>query len=278
MSFPQPFFFGHKLIEGQALDEALATPTWSLATSVAATPNGTNTSSVQLTETLNIISSVPVGGGVTLPPGLPGKILIIENTSANDLQVFAQNTGTINGIDSGIGFSQPAYSYMIYVAVGPNAWQIMHPVGYHGAFYDTTTQANLDNTKVQPVTFNSVTESSGFSVVGGSKITAKFAGTYNIQFSLQLNKNSGSSSDAEIWLRYNGVDVPWSNTRVTVSGSANSSKVVAAWNFVQQMAAGSNVELMWFSGDAGMQIFAATPGTTPDRPAIPSAILTVQGV
>lgn len=41
MSFPQPFFFGHKLIEGQALDEALATPTWSLASSVAATPNGT---------------------------------------------------------------------------------------------------------------------------------------------------------------------------------------------------------------------------------------------
>lgn len=41
MSFPQPFFFGHKLIEGQALDEALATPTWSLASSVAATSSTT---------------------------------------------------------------------------------------------------------------------------------------------------------------------------------------------------------------------------------------------
>jgi hypothetical protein len=279
MAYQQPFSFGKKLFDGQNLDEAFASPTWSLANNVAAKASGTNVTSTQLTETINIVTSVPVtGAGVILPSAIPGRIVVLENTSGNDMTVFAKNNSTINGVDNGTGFLHPSYTYLVYIAIAANAWQIMNTSSYHGSFYDTTLQTNTDNTQPQKMTFNSTAQSSGVSIVAGSQITTAFAGTYNIQFSAQFDKTDGGTDTVDIWQRYNGVDVPNSNTRMTLSGTANASKTVASWNFLQQMAAGSYVELMWFSADAGMEIYTESAQTNPTRPAIPSILLTVQGV
>lgn len=284
MSFATPYSSGYRLIDGESLDKSLAYPVWSLATNIAATDGGTVLTSAQITETLTVVTSATPGAGVVLPNGVPGRVLYIQNATANNLTVFAdQGVGTINGVSGTTGFTHPAGANLLYTCTGPQQWTVFVSAqgGYYGNFYDTTTQNNTDNTKAQTMTLNSGS-GFGFSVVGGSKITAAFPGVYNLMFSAQLNKTGGGQADIDIWLRQGndgGVasDVPWSNTRVTMPSSANS-KLVAAWNFIVPMATGDYVQLEWFSADASMQIYSATASSSPTRPAIPSIILTINGV
>ena len=117
-------------------------------------------------------------------------------------------------------------------------------------------------------------------IVDDSRITFAADGVYNIAFSVQLSKTNGSSSDIYIWMRQNNLDVPYSATALTIQG--NTQKLVAAWNFFVTVQAGDNVQLMWHSQDATMQLLAAAPvaanGVHPAIPGIPSVILTVNRI
>ena len=112
-----------------------------------------------------------------------------------------------------------------------------------------------------------------------SKIYVDYDGVYNIQFSAQLvhTGGGGSGNVVSIWLRKNGIDVPWSNTNITVP--SNAPYVVAAWNFMIDLLSGQYIQLMWSSDNAAFEIYADPgPITLPVRPNIPSVILTVQQV
>jgi hypothetical protein len=124
------------------------------------------------------------------------------------------------------------------------------------------------------MTLNSIASANNITVVAGSKITVTNTGIYNIQFSAQLDKTDSGTDDVDIWLRIDGVDVPWSNTRVTMTN--NNTKLVAAWNWMMPMNAGQYAQLMWSSADTSMRLFAQLAQTGPTRPAIPSLIVTVQ--
>jgi hypothetical protein len=107
-------------------------------------------------------------------------------------------------------------------------------------------------------------------------MTVANAGVYNIQFSLQLDKTDSGDDVVNVWLSKNNANVAWSNTQVFVIG--NNGKYVAAWNFVLTLAADDYVELKIQSPSTGMRILASSTQTTPDRPAIPSSIVTVTQV
>lgn len=285
MAFPTPYLSGFRTIDGESLDKSLAFPVWSLATNIAAKTGGTVNTATPITETLTIVSSVPtVGAGVTLPNGVPGRVLYIQNASAKDMTVFADNgTGTINGVSGSTGYTHPAGANLLYTCTGPQRWTVFSSAqgGYFGNFYDTTTQTNTDPTQPQIMTLNSGA-GYGFSVQSGSKITAQYPGYYNLMFSAQLNKTGGGQADLDIWIRTGSSggaasDVPWSNTRVTMPSSAGS-KLVAAWNFIVQLDAGDFVQLAWFCSDATMQIYSTGTSAAPTRPAIPSVIATINGV
>jgi len=96
-----------------------------------------------------------------------------------------------------------------------------------------------------------------------------------IQFSAQLNKIDGGSDVVDIWLRKNGVDVVSSNTTLIVVAS---NEYVTTRNFILNITAGDDVELIWSSPDAGMRLFSTAAGTGPTRPATPSLILTATRV
>ena len=144
-------------------------------------------------------------------------------------------------------------------------------LGLYGSFYDTSTQTNAAS--VNTVLINTTAESNGISIVSGSRITAASTGTYNIQFSAQLDKTDAGDDTVEIWLAKNGVDLSWSNTVVMVH--ANDGKAVPSWNFVLSLNAGDYLQLKWYSADTAMRILSVAAGT---RPAIPSVILTVTQV
>jgi hypothetical protein len=159
-------------------------------------------------------------------------------------------------------------------AVGPSF------TGYVGSFYDTTTQTNPVASVARPMMMNEVTDGQngviarGVSVVSGSRITMAHSGTYNIQFSAQVDKTDSGNDDIDIWLVKNGQNVSWTNTTQTLVGTTTE-KYVAAWNFVVSAAAGDYFEIMWSSADAGMRILSSVAQTGPDRPGIPSVIVTV---
>jgi hypothetical protein len=110
-----------------------------------------------------------------------------------------------------------------------------------------------------------------------SKLIVDNPGAYNFQFSIQFANTSATAYDIELWFRKNGVDVPKSNSRYTIPGKHGSTDghLIAALNYVIEMAAGDYMELLWWSENSSVYIEAQAAKTGPDRPAIPSVIMTV---
>ena len=152
-----------------------------------------------------------------------------------------------------------------------------------GVFYDTSIQTLVAANESQPMTLNKVTDGVGGAVARGvsvqtpGRITVSVAGTFNIQFSAQLDKTDAGTDLVNIWLALNGQNNPieWTNTEVAVSSTGKS---VAAWNFVLDLAANDYVQLMWSSPDSAMRLFSQPAQIAPVRPGIPSLIVSVTQV
>jgi collagen type VII alpha len=149
-------------------------------------------------------------------------------------------------------------------------------IAYSGSFFDTTTQTNAGATAANLITINSTDFSNGVSIQNGSEITIANTGTYDIQFSIQFEKQSGGDDTVNLWLSKNGTNVQDSNTKITFAG--NPGFAVAAWNFLVQATSGDYYELYWSSDDTTMTVHADNGGTDPARPDIPSVIISVAQV
>ena len=148
------------------------------------------------------------------------------------------------------------------------------PNGYYGAFQDTTTQTAVSINTAYGVKLGVTDLSNGVTISNNTRIKIANAGIYNIQFSLQLEKTGGSGNMiADIWLRKNGVNLQGTTGKVVLTGSANASPVVAAWNYVIAVSSNDSLELMWSTSNDNV-VIKASPATSP-HPSIPSAILTV---
>ena len=153
-------------------------------------------------------------------------------------------------------------------------------LGYWGSFYSDTTQTIASTTTAYAITLNNTDpNSSGVSIVSGLRLTFAYAGVYNIQFSAQIDRTSGSGTDAiEIWFAKNGTNISESSTKVTITGSASQAKEVAAWNYMLQVAANDYVELYWQATNTNIALLAEPGQVNTVRPAVPSVILTAQQV
>lgn len=146
----------------------------------------------------------------------------------------------------------------------------------YGSFCDLTTQTASATTTAYPMRFTTTEEALGVSIVSGSHITFDYAGTYNIQFSAQVIKSNASNANIDIWLAETGSNVPRSNTTLHIQG--NGAAVVAAWNFVRTFASGSYAEILWRTDDTNVELLYQNSSSSPDRPEIPSTILTISQV
>lgn len=140
---------------------------------------------------------------------------------------------------------------------------------FYGSFYHTSTQSTQG-----PMLLNSTDISKGISITSNSRITFAYPGVYDIQFSSQFKKDDAGSDPVEIWIRKNGTDVPWSNTRLVLQG--NNEEHIAAWNWLVNItAANQYVEIMWYSPDTQMYLYAEGASS---RPGIPATIVTATKV
>ena len=151
----------------------------------------------------------------------------------------------------------------------------------HGAFQDSTDQVAANTTTAYAVTFNTTDFSNGVTIASGSRITVADYGIWNLQFSIQFTNTTNASQDVDVWFRVNGTNSANSNSRFGFAprkGVGDPYHIIAAMNYFLTLNATDYVEIMWRPTDIGVTIEQYAAGTTPTRPAVPSAIVTMSFV
>ena len=145
----------------------------------------------------------------------------------------------------------------------------------HGTFYSLVTQAIADATAVQAIAFEEDDDVHGFthSSTDNTKVFATIDGSYLITVSgIASLANLPADKHLEIWPAIDGTAVPDANTRVQIP-SINTEITVAVC-FILDLDAGHYFEMMTWGDDTDCQWLATAVGTSPDRPATPSVIMT----
>lgn len=204
----------------------------------------------------------------------------ISEVVNNIMDGKTNNTGSVTLATSG------ATTTTIYdERIGYNSVILLEPsddisaTGFYpyGAFQDTTDQTASANTATV-ITFNTTDYSLGTSLTSGSRMTAGYAGLYNIQFSIQFDNTDSQLHTASVWFRKNGTDIENSNSDfdITSSHGGSNGRVIAALNFFVALQKDDYVEIVWSTPNTSVSIQHIPTRTTPTRPATPSVIATMQ--
>jgi hypothetical protein len=200
------------------------------------------------------------------PPGLGYP------TETYERRHFNENNGALT-----VYFKK--LSFVLGSLFGPRGGRFMN--NPHGAFQDSTDQVAANTTTAYAVTFNTTDFSNGVTMASGSRITVADAGIWNLQFSIQFTNTTNASQDVDVWFRVNGTNVANSNSRFGFAprkGAGDPYHTIAAMNYFVSLNATNYVEIMWRPTDTGVSIEQYAAGTSPTRPAVPSAIVTMSFV
>jgi hypothetical protein len=192
-------------------------------------------------------------------------------------EVYSQSLQNQNNSNLRIFFTKLVNS--IQSVIGPSGGKFLN--NPYGAFQDSTDQTAASTTVAYPVTFNTTDFSNGVTIASNSRITVAEAGIWNLQFSLQLTNTTNTSQDVDVWFRVNGTNIANSNSRFGLAprkAVGDPFHVIMALNYFANLNATDYIEIMWRTTDTGVIIEQYAAGTSPTRPAIPSAIATMSFV
>lgn len=148
------------------------------------------------------------------------------------------------------------------------------PQGFVGGFSSNATQTLPGANTATAVTFNTTTYAAGVSVVSSSRVSISQAGAYFVAATVSLDKTTGGSCLAFLWLRKNGIDVASSASRWRLKG--NDDEVLIPLQSMLPLSHGDYVELMWAADDTNVILNAHA--ATAFCPASPSAFLSISQV
>jgi hypothetical protein len=200
------------------------------------------------------------------PPGLGYP------TETYERRHFNENNGALT-----VYFKK--LSFVLGSLFGPKGGRFMN--NPYGAFQDSTDQVAANTTTAYAVTFNTTDFANGVTMASGSRITVADAGIWNLQFSIQFTNTTNLSQDVDVWFRVNGTNVANSNSRFGFAprkSAGDPYHTIAAMNYFVSLNATNYVEIMWRPTDVGVAIEQYAAGTSPTRPAVPSAIVTMSFV
>lgn len=185
---------------------------------------------------------------------------------------FNENYGALNNFFLKLVFSLGSL-------FGPRGGKFLN--NPYGAFQDSTDQTAANTTTAYAAKFNTTDFSNGVTIASDSRLTVAVDGLWNLQFSFQFKNIGNDGQDVDIWFRKNGTNIDNSNSRFHIparKSSGDPSHLVAAMNFYVDMVANDYVEIMWrtTSTDVSLEHFGTS--TSPTRPAVPSAIVTMSFV
>ena len=134
----------------------------------------------------------------------------------------------------------------------------------------TTNQLVTAANTATLVQFTNVEFSKNINLVDGTKVYVTETGEYFLQFSAVFAKSTSTSAHVDIWYRYNGVDIPRSNTRCVTTGNPNEVTVTVAG--IIPLNAGDYIQLLFSSPDANVRLTSFTGLTNPIRPDMPGIV------
>ena len=185
---------------------------------------------------------------------------------------FNENYGALNGYFRKL-------TSVLGSLFGPRGGRFMN--NPYGAFQDSTDQVAANTTTAYAITLNTTDFSNGVTLSNSSRINVTDAGIWNCQFSIQFKNTTNDTQDVDVWFRKNGTNIDNSNSRFNLSprkSSGDPSHLIAAMNFFVSLDASDYIEIMWRVSDVGVSIEQYAAGTSPTRPTIPSAIVTMSFV
>jgi hypothetical protein len=163
-----------------------------------------------------------------------------------------------------------------YISKSVTGLEVMESVkrsNAFGSFIDLNTQTTSANTPT-PMRMRETITAKDVSIDEGTKMVVEQDGIYNVQFSAQIYRTSGGSTQhVDIWFRVNGVDIDNSNTKVTIQ---NDHYHNPAWNFFIRLNSGDYVEIMWATTANTIELIYENGSSI--HPAIPSVIATINRI
>jgi hypothetical protein len=157
--------------------------------------------------------------------------------------------------------------------IGPGGRFIRMP---YGSFSRNTQQTAAVINTAYAVVFDTTDLSNTVSLVSTTQITAKYAGIYNFQFSVQLENTANASSDVTFWLKKNGTNISASGGLFGMSPRKSAGDyfhLIGGYNVFVSLTAGQYIELYWSTTDtaSSIQNYAASgvsPNNIPSSPAV----------
>lgn len=122
---PQQFLPGLRLIDGTALNNALANPLYSTLDNVTASTVHTQAGATPISTTSTLVRVTTVansGDAIILPPAYPGDEFKITNQGANPLQIYASGSDNIDGTAGSTGVSLTNGKGVLLFCVSQGQW------------------------------------------------------------------------------------------------------------------------------------------------------------
>jgi hypothetical protein len=236
--------------------------------------NATQTANLQEWQNSSgtVLASMDAGGGAVFnETGLSTADFRVESDTEANMIFLDASADTIEFGGTGATAAK--------VAKGGNITSPLGDIGFpYGSFSDSTTQTWASVTTAYPITFN--TDEYKFNVTHStstnpSRVYVDVAGVYMVTFSACTSSPSGSGH-VNIWARKNGTDIARTNTTVELLELV---QTVMTVTYIFSLAANDYIELVGNSQDvANCTLNATGVQTTPDVPASPSIILTINKI
>lgn len=195
-----------------------------------------------------------------------------KTNNTGEITLATGNATTTTLYDERIGYD----SLIFFVPLSQAAEEDAAP---YGAFTRNTSQTVGAAFTPATIEYDTTEESSGIYISNNSRLNVRNAGVYNVQFSIQLASDDNALQYADVWFRKNGSDIARSATRFDLpirKSAGDPSHTVGTVNIFVDLAAGDYVEVAGLVSATTVSLISYAATTSPDRPIIPAAIVTMQ--
>lgn len=152
-----------------------------------------------------------------------------------------------------------------------------------GMFMSAVDQTSAGITSENIVQLDEVILSNGVRVENNEEIWFSTAGQFLVTVSLQVTNRDNSVREFELWAKQNGTNYPLSNTRFDIPERKSATIWGHATPAVNGIFTVTNpstdyLRMAWWADSTLVFLEYYDARTSPDRPAIPSAIITVNQI
>lgn len=152
-----------------------------------------------------------------------------------------------------------------------------------GMFMSSVDQPSAGITSENIVQLDEVILSNGVRVENNEEIWFSTAGQFLVTVSLQVTNRDNSVREFELWAKQNGTNYPLSNTRFDIPERKSASVWGHATPAVNGIFTVTNpstdyLRMAWWADSTLVFLEYYDSRTSPDRPAIPSVIITVNQI